>query len=274
MAIPRDRHTFGALLKTLLFCGGGWALLMGLWFLYGPRLDNGMIPLSISVWGVHVSISTLAVYVVSVIPFVDLYAVRSALEERKDTPYFCSLMEGVAARALVILLLINLALFVNDGFFAECAWYVSVLWICGALVLTPYICMVIVHLVAFGRIDLGRAWRIFTRTFWRSVLPIFGLLVTFVVIDFLCDVLLSFCLGLAGGALAIKMGTDPMRLAQDFILIREELPVHPRVLPYVWMYVLFMGVYNAVVSWSSVGFYGALTFLYKRAVTTERVHTD
>ena len=273
-AIPRDRHIFGALLKTALFYGGGWAVLMGLWFLYGPRGADGMIPLSMSVWGVHLSISTFAVYVVSVIPFVDLYAVRSVLEDRNDAPYFCSLVEGAAARTLVLLLLINLPLFFDDGFFAECGWYLSPLWACAAIVLQPYMGIVIVHLVASGRIDLGGAWHVFRRTFWRSVLIFFGVLVTFVVIALLCEVLLSFCLGLAEGALAIKMGTDPLLLAQDLAALSEKLPVAPRVVPYVWMYVLPMGVYHAVLCWGNVGLYGALTFLYKRAVTTERVRTD
>ncbi|MBA4118097.1 MAG: hypothetical protein C0514_04290 [Candidatus Puniceispirillum sp.] len=274
MAIPRDRHTFGALLKTVLFCGGGWAVLMGLWFLYAPRLDNGMIPLSISVWGVHLSISTFAVCVVSVFPFVDLYAVRSALKERKDTPYFCSLMEGVAARALVILLLIHLFHFVNDSLFAECAWYVSVLFVCGAIVLTPYIGMVIVHLVVSGRIDLGGAWHIFRRTFWGSVFVFLGILFTFLVVAFLCEVFLSFCIGLAGGILSTNIRADLLLLTQDFAALSEKLPVAPCFVPYAWMYVLPMGVYHAVLSWGSVGLYGALTFLYKRAVTTERARPD
>ena len=262
MAIPRDRYTFGALLKTVLFYGGGWAALMGLWMVYGPRGEDGSVHLSFDVAGAKISVTVLLACVVAAFPFIGFYSVRRVLEGRANTPYFETLGAPIFLRALLLGGLILPMFMVSELIKAYGSWWSGYVGTATYFVFAVYLQLVIVHLVASRELSWKPAWRVLRKSFFTTMMSSNCAVVVLALL--LCVVYIVLLAMVVGGTtmLSFKLGTDPAILLQEWTNVWQGDPLYRGLLPYDFVFCGSMGLLIALFAWACVGSYAALTTLY------------
>ncbi|MBA4118098.1 MAG: hypothetical protein C0514_04295 [Candidatus Puniceispirillum sp.] len=269
MAIPRDRHTFGALLKTVLFYGGGWAVLMGLWMVYGPRGAHGSVPLSFHVGGETLSMMTVAMSVMMAFPFIAIFSVRCVLEHRTNVAYFdtrgpCVFMGAFAAGGIMFPLS-----FVGDLAFARTPQEVQLLTLTLSYVVMAYIAMVIVHLVASGRLALKETWQIFKPSFFMGVLVSGGTILVLAVAALLTYGVLVFMVVGGMTLMSFQIGHDPLMVIQDWATLLRGNGLYRGLLPYDFIILSSLGLLIGLVAWTCAGSFAALASIYSAQKATE-----
>lgn len=271
LAMPFNRHGFKALVKTLLFYGGGYVALFWLFLLLAPRDANGLIPLSLSFGQGSIPIAALVMYLMGVVPFNLFYPVRCVLTGRRDHPYFKDVGTPLFTRAVCVTLLTFPGIVAFEAMEMFALQYLSLIAVILYLFSEAYLGLVLVHLTATGRVDFGQCWGLYKQAPFKYTAASWGTFFALLIPFFLLALILILAIGLCILLYMAFAGGNPDLFFEDFTLFLMGEGIGAHVLPYGGAFLWPLGIMFGFYAWTTVGFYGAVTALYRDQKTQASV---